>query len=252
MYLQRMISQSVKKAIRIITISEFTKNDIIKTFNTNPDKISVIYEGIDKKKYQKRSNSKEFEIVKKKYGLSDKYILSVGHLEPRKNYLRLIKAFELLKRKHHIPHKLIIIGRENWKFKEIFELIEELGLSEHIEITGFVSEGDLISIYQNADVFVTASIFEGFGFTPLEAMAASVPVAASNATSIPEVVGDAANLFDPLDVDDIAANIYEVICNTQLRKELVQKGYKNLKRFDWNECCSQTVDEYENVLRMLK
>ena len=250
-FLKKMIAYSVEKAIKTITISEFTKKDVIKTFNTNPDKISVIYEGMDKEKYQKKSNTKKFEIAREKYDLSDKYILSVGHLEPRKNYLRLIKAFEIIKKKNKLSHKLIIIGRENWKFKEIFELINKLGLNEHVVLTRFVSEDDLITIYQNADVFVTASIFEGFGFTPLEAMAAGIPVAASNASSIPEVVGDAANMFDPLDVDDIANKIYEVICIDRLRKELVHKGHKNLKRFDWKECCSQTVQEYENTLKML-
>lgn len=251
-FLKKMIRDSVEKAVKVITISEFTKKDIINTFNTNPDKISVIYEGMDKGKYQKKSNSKKLEIAREKHGLSDKYILSVGHLEPRKNYLRLIKAFEIIKKKYNLPHKLVIIGRENWKFKKIFELINELGLKDQIVLTRFVSEDDLITIYQNADVFVTASTFEGFGFTPLEAMAAGIPVAASNASSIPEVVGDAANMFDPLDVDDIANNIYEVICSDQLRKELVHKGHINLKRFDWKECCCQTVQEYENVIRMLK
>jgi len=251
LFLERIIKVSVEKAIKVITISEFTKKDIINTFNINPDKISVVYEGIDKKKYQKRASPQKAETVTDKYNLSDKYILSVGHLEPRKNYMRLIKAFELIKRNHNLPHKLVIIGRENWKYKKIFELINELDLKDQIVLTGFVSEDDLITIYQKADVFVTASIFEGFGFTPLEAMAAGTPVAASNATSIPEVVGNATNLFDPFDVDDITDKTYKVICSDQLRKELVQKGYQNLKRFDWKECCKKTVQEYENVLREL-
>jgi glycosyltransferase involved in cell wall biosynthesis len=124
-------------------------------------------------------------------------------------------------------------------------------LSDLIVITKFVDSSNLPAIYQNADVFVTASIFEGFGFTPLESMAAGTPVAASNCTSLPEVVADAAILFDPYDENDIAEKLHRLLTNRNLNNELIQKGFENIKRFNWNDCCKQTVGVYENMLKAI-
>ena len=250
-FLKKMIAKSVKKAKQIITISNFTKNDIVNTLNVNPDKISVIYEGLDFEPLNKIYSTEELKQIKKRYHLPDKYILSVGHLEPRKNYVRLIKAFQLLIEKYKIDQKLVIVGRENWKFKEIYDLINQTALSDLIVITKFVDSGNLPAIYQNADVFVTASIFEGFGFTPLESMAAGTPVAASNCTSLPEVVADAAILFDPYDENDIAEKLHRLLTNRNLNNELIQKGFENIKRFNWDDCCKQTVGVYENMLKAI-
>ena len=248
MFLERMIMRSVDEAIKIIVISEFTRSDVISTFGVTSDKISVIHEGVEKEKYQRQYSEAEKNRIRKQYRLPGKYILSVGHLEPRKNYSRLIHAFSILKKKYGIDHKLVIVGRENWKYQPIYDLVKRLRLGESVIFTRFVSDGDLPAIYQMADVFVTASTFEGFGFTPLEAMAAGTPVAASNATSLPEVIGDAGVLFNPYDEDDIAEKIYSVIGDEQFSKELVAKGSENIKRFTWEKCCRETIREYEMAL----
>jgi len=250
-FLEKMITRSVEKAMKILAVSAFTKEDIINTFGIKPEKVSVIYEGIDAEEFQRKYSKVDLEIIKRKYKLPEKYILSVGHLEPRKNYLRLIEAFDLLKRKYQVPHKLVIVGRENWKFTSIYDLTQRLGLKDLVLFTKFVDEKDLPALYQSADVFVAPSIFEGFGFTPLESMAAGTPVAASNATSIPEVVGDAALFFNPNDRNEIAEKTYELIIDKDLQDTLIDKGYDNIKRFRWHECCTRTASEYQNILKQI-
>ena len=247
-FLVKMIAKSIQKAEKIIAISEFTKHDLVKMFDLNEDKVRVIYSGLDKNFYQKQYSEQEINQIKERYRLPDKYILSVGHLEPRKNYVRLIKAYNRLVRNYQIDHSLVIVGRKNWKFDDIFNLVDDLKLNEHIVFTEFVNNDDLPAIYQNAEVFVAPSLFEGFGFTPLESMAAGTPVAASDCTAIPEIVGDAGKFFDPYDVDDITEKVYNVLCNKKLQQTLIKKGLDNIKRFNWQECCTQIAEEYDNML----
>ncbi|MBN2410434.1 glycosyltransferase family 4 protein [candidate division KSB1 bacterium] len=247
-FLKKMIRSSAGRAEKIITISDYSKKDIVHTFNLNPDKIAVIYEGINTDFFAIKYSGNEITTIKEKYNLPDKYILSVGHLEPRKNYCRLIEAFHQLKVKYNIEHSLVIVGQENWYFKEIYHKVSELDLNNSVIFTKFVEKEALPAVYQLADLFVTASLFEGFGFTPLESMAAGTPAAVSDCTSLPEITGDAALLFDPYDIDDIAEKLYVLLTNGLLRKKLIGKGFENIKRFQWETCCLETAKELTKVL----
>ena len=251
-YLRKMIERSALKAQKIIAVSKFTKNDISETLGINEEKITVIYEGIDIAKFQNKSNNQKTVECKEYLNSEEPFILSVGHLEPRKNYVRLIQAFDILKKKKNIKHKLVIVGQENWKYQAIYHEVDKLNLKSEVIFTKFVDEERLIGLYQSADLFVTASTYEGFGFTPLESMAAGTPVAASNSTSIPEIVGDAALLFNPYDPDDMADKMYRALEDHKLRVELINKGKENIKRFNWDTCCQKTLNLYDEILHNLQ
>ncbi|MBD3376698.1 glycosyltransferase [candidate division KSB1 bacterium] len=247
-YLQKMISSSAKRAEKIIAISEFTKQDLINTCKVPASKIKVVHNGINSKEFQKIYSDADKVLIRKRYSLPENYILMIGHLEPRKNYIRLLQSFKILKQKYDIKESLVIVGRENWKFQPIYDTLQELKLEKEVYFTSFVHQGDLAAIYQDAKVFVNASLFEGFGLTPLEAMAAGIPVAVSNATSHPEIVNDSGIYFDPYDPEDIARAIFVLLNDSDLQKKLVKNGYKNIKRFEWHQCCNSTFDLYEEII----
>jgi glycosyltransferase involved in cell wall biosynthesis len=141
----------------------------------------------------------------------------------------------------------VIVGRENWLFKSFYEKIRQLKLENLVHFTGFVAHEDLPALYQMADVFVLPSLFEGFGFPPLESMAAGTPVVCSNVTSLPEICGDAALLFDPYQVGQIAEKIHELLKNSDLKASLIQNGFQNIKHFSWSQCAQETVNIYKNI-----
>ncbi len=246
-YLSYMIRQSAQKTQKIIAISDYTKNDIIETLKVPAEKVVRIYEGFDPERFQIQYSVEQKTQIRDKYQLPEQFILSVGHLEPRKNFIRLIQAFHQLRQESRIPHHLVIVGRENWLFKSFYEKIRELKLEKLVHFTGFVAHEDLPAIYQMADIFVLPTLFEGFGFPPLESMAAGTAVACSNVTSLPEICGDAALLFDPYREEQIAAKIFELLNNPVLKESLIQKGHQNIKRFSWLACARETVNIYKNI-----
>ena len=250
-FLERIIPKSAHSAVKILTVSNATKKDIIKYLNVSADKIQVIHEGIDAARFQAQYSEQNYQSVKKKYRLPDRYFLTVGHLEPRKNYERLFESLAILAERYHIKIPLVVVGQENWYFQKIYDKVKKLKLSDSIHFTGFVNDADLPVLYQKADLFIAPSLFEGFGFTPLEAMAAGIPVAASNTSSHPEILGDAATYFDPYDPEEIAQTMRDVFSDMDLRSTFVQKGRRRVQKFTWDSCCAQTFREYEKVLAEL-
>lgn len=246
-FLQKMIALAANKATKIIAISDYTKNDIIETFKINSDKLVRIYEGFDAERFKITYTEEQIQEIRNKYRLPEKYVLSVGHLEPRKNYLRLLKAFHQVREQEKIPHKLIIVGRENWLFTPFYELLDQLKLQEAVSFTGFVEQVDLPAVYQLADLFTLPTLFEGFGFPALESMAAGTAVVCSNATSLPEICKQAAVYYNPYDVDDMSDKLIQVLHNEHLKQSLIQKGFENIKRFSWERCAQQTMKVYQQI-----
>ncbi len=246
-FLNQRIRDSVRKACHVIAISEFTKDDLLELFEIPAERISVIHEGIDKARFQMRAGEKQWQEIRKRYQLPSRYILSVGHLEPRKNYINLLKAYALLRTGHAGVPPLVIVGQENWDFQPIYDHVWSLGLTGQVLFTHFVEVRDLPAIYQRSLFFITASLYEGFGFTPLEAMAADVPVAFAAATSLPEIVGSAGLGFNPLDPEEMAKTMQMLVDDEDIRRALVLKGQENLKRFSWNRCCCNTLDLYHRI-----
>lgn len=248
LYLKYMLRKSVQEAVGILSVSHFTKEDLVNTVGVDPDRIHVIHEGIDTERFSQQFDPEQKAQLLRALGLAEPFVLSVGHLEPRKNHERLIEAFALFKERTKLPHKLVIVGRRNWCAERTFRRVSELGLGDEVIFTHFIEEDDLIILFQEADCFITASVYEGFGFTPLESMVARTPVLSSNITSLPEVVGDAAELFDPYDIEAIAHSLQRVLEDKTRQCELVEKGIENLKRFDWERCCRETMQFYEKLL----
>ncbi len=247
-FLNQRIRSSVKTANHIIAISRFTKDGIMDLFNVPSDRISVIHEGIDVERFRMPVDQQKWSAIQQRYGLPDEYILSVGHLEPRKNYITLLQAYLRLKERVKPVPQLVIVGQKNWDYQPIFQFVSDHGLEKSIVFTHFVETDDLPAIYQKALFFITASLFEGFGFTPLEAMAAGTPVAFSNTTSLPEIVGQAGLGFNPRNPEEIAFKMEMLLTDSHLRQELINKGTENLHRFSWDICCHQTLTLYRQIL----
>lgn len=234
----------MRRIDKIIADSNSTKQDIISIFNIPEEKIKVIHLAADEQ-FKPLDNDIVIEI-KQKYNVNFPFILYVGTLEPRKNITTLIKAFYELKKKN-LEHKLVIAGKKGWKYKEIFETINNLNLQNEVKFTGYVPDEDLPGLYNGADLFVYPSLYEGFGLPPLEAMACGIPVITSNTSSLPEVVGNAGIMVDPLDVNKFAYSINEVLTNGALNMELRKKGLERAKMFSWEKCARETLKVYEGI-----
>lgn len=220
---------SAKKASKIITISRFTRSEIIKYYSVNPDKIIVVYPGVNHDKYKpnNKSNKKGF-------------FLYVGTLQPRKNITGLIEAFSRLKNRDNLS--LMIVGQKGWLYQGIFDEVKKKGLESKIKFCDYVTENELISYYQDAACLVLPSFYEGFGIPVIEAMACGCPVIASNISSLPEISGDAAQLVDPYSIDSIKGGIEKVLTDNNYRNMMIERGLERAKYFNWLKCARQTYD----------
>jgi len=245
--------KQARRASKIIAVSESTKDDLVKLYDINPDKIKVIYSGINLESESWNLEPRVSEI-KKKYNLSDHYILYLGTLEPRKNIIGLIKAYELLRKKFQIPNskfqipKLVIAGSKGWLYEDIFKTVKNSLEKNDIVFTGFVNDEDKPILYKLADLFVYPSFYEGFGFPPLEAMSYGTPVITSNFSSLPEAVGDAAIMVNPYNLDELSRAMEMVLGDNNLKKYLIKKGYEQIKKFSWRKCAEETL----NTLKLAK
>lgn len=230
----------------IITVSEYSKEDIIKTFNFPREKVFVTYlasEDIYKPINKKISKT----IIKNHYGISDDFILYIGGFSPRKNILGLINAFSILKRKLDNNLKLVIAGNKGISYNIYKKRVEELNLQSSILFPGFISMEYIPYLYNASKLFVYPSFYEGFGLPPLEAMSCGIPVIASNATSIPEIVQDSALLIDPNNIDELSYKMYNVLMDKNLQETLIAKGFKRVKKLSWNKTAAQTLDAYNKI-----
>lgn len=230
---------SVKNAKKVFTISNASKDDIIKIYNQPEGKVVVTYPGI-------KSKMQKSELQKEKFQREGKYILFVGTLQPRKNIVRLIEAFSKIDKK---DLSLVIAGKKGWLYEEILNAPKELGIENRVKFLEFVSKEELEVLYQNALCLVLPSLYEGFGLPVLEAMKNGCPVIISNVSSLPEAGGDAALYVNPEDVNDIASKIRELINNEKLRKELIEKGYKQVKKFSWEKTAKETLKALEEIVK---
>jgi len=259
-----------QKAELIVAVSKSTRNDLINLYHIEPDKVKVIHPAVGKEFRQIEKNNPTLLRVREKYNLPEKFILYFGTIEPRKNILGLIKAFEKIKgRQKMVPLdvqwngfegvvrrenkdffdfgdlKLVIAGNKGWLYEEVFEKIEKSSFKKDIIFTGFIAEEDKPYLYNLAEVFVYPSFFEGFGFPPLEAMACGIPTVVSNSSSLPEVVGNGAIMFDPQNIDEVSCAIVEILENNQLKKFLVKKGLERVKFFDWEKTAEEFLELFK-------
>jgi len=239
-----VIKKACQNSLRVIAVSNHTKNDIIKHFHIDQDKIIVIPEAADDRTFN-YSDSKIAQI-KKKYQISFPLILSVGQFRPHKNIPGLLKAFSLLK-KDLKNAKLALIGKPDENYRDFWSTLDILGLKKDILMPGFVSDEELASWYKIADVFVFPSFYEGFGLPGLEAMKAGVPVVSSNRTSLPEVYQDAAVYFDPGNYTEIADKIKLVLRDKKLRETMIAKGKIVASKYSWKKTAEETLGLIKSI-----
>lgn len=241
------IEQDIKSSIdisdHILVVSEFTKKEAVELLGISSENISVVYNA--------PSISDEiipFELISVKFSITKPYILYVGTIEPRKNIIRMIKAYERLKEETNISHQLVLAGSIGWNIEEILKTIDESVYKEQIIRTGYISDIEKNTLYANAQVFLFPSLYEGFGIPPLEAMHFGCPAVCSNAASLPEVVGNAAELVDPFDITSIASGIWKVISYEDYSLDLVKRGYEQEKKFTWEQSARQLEQLCNRVL----
>ncbi len=232
-------SYSVKKAKKIIAISEATKNDIIGYYHRPPQDVIVSYPSYDKNTFTPQNKPE----VLSKYSIASPYVLFLSTLKPSKNVPGLVQAFAQLKTN---KHSLVIAGKKGWLYEEIYKQVKALGLEKQVTFTGFVDEADVPALMSMSSVFVMPSFYEGFGIPVLEAMACGTPVVISDVASLPEVGGNAAIYVDPYDPNSIAEGIKLGL--GQKRAEFVKKGLNQVKSFDWQKTALQVVSIMEKSL----
>ena len=250
--LKQWTMYSVKKAKRIIAISQSTKNDILKKYHISPDKVTVIYPGITNYELRIKKLKTTYSKIAQKYGIVGDYILYVGTLQPRKNIVRLIEAFHLVSKRQTANGKrllqLVIVGKKGWLYDTIFAKVKDLGIEDRVIFTGFVPDEELPVLYAHATCFCLVSLYEGFGFPVLEAMKEGTPVVASNVSSLPELVADAGILVNPEDVTDIAHGIIDVLkMKDEDRMKLITRGKKQAAKFTWEKTARETLKVLEEV-----
>lgn len=234
-FLEVSTSFAIKRASKIIAVSESTKKDIIKYYKVPAEKIEVVWHGYEVSE-QRIANSEH-----RVKDLPEKYALFLSTLQPRKNLEGLIDAFRMLKNQYpEIPHKLVVVGRPGWKFESILKKLDEN--KDVAEYLNYVSDADRLEILKRASVLIQPAFYEGFGMQILEAFAAGVPVAVSKVSSMPEVAQEAAIYFDPHNPQDIKNALKSIIFDTALAQSLVFKGNERLKFFSWEKCARQTLN----------
>jgi len=242
-YYKFFLKNALKKARFIITISDSTKRDVLNYYNFPEDSIKTIY--LSAGDEFKPASREEIGKVKEKYNLKERYILFVSTLEPRKNIVNLLKAFKLINEK---DVQLLICGKKGWLYEDIYNEITESSLEESVIIEDSVPKDDLIQLYSGAEFFILPSLYEGFGLPVLEAMACGTPVITSGVSSLPEVGGDAALYVDPLNIEDIADKISQLLSDDTLKSEMREKGFEQVKKFSWEKCAKETLEVYNKVL----
>lgn len=243
-----LIPYASKKAKFIFTVSKYAKNDIINTYGISQDRVIITYNSVNQG--FKRLNSAELNEpeLRDKFRISDvPYILSVGNLQPRKNLPRLIRAFLKFLKNYNYNRKLVIVGKKAWMYDDILKTACQN--NENIILTDYVTDIDLVRLYNAAECFIYPSFYEGFGIPPLESMACGTPVAVSNKTSLPEVVGNAGvyfNPFDENDIEDTIANLIGKIKDGQIDYTAMERQVQN---FSWKKSADEVIATYRTVIK---
>lgn len=248
-FLRRTLKKSIRRADCIITDSEFSKKEILKYYNVPMEKISVVYCGVDTKRFKPLENKETLEQVKEKYGIRGDYFLYLGTLEPRKNLVRLVQAYAKAKQGREDFPYLVLAGGKGWMYEEIFQTVKTLGLDKEIIFTGYVEDGEVPVLMGGAFAFCFPSMYEGFGMPVLEAMACGTPVLTSKDSSMEEIAGRAAVLVDALSTDSIAESLGMLYEKEELRKELTRKGMLNIKGYTWETAGEQLMQVYQDLVK---
>lgn len=245
-YLNLMLPKFMQRADAVIAVSENTRRDVARLMHIPAEKIVVIYEGVSPN-FRPIQENEMRDRVRAKYKLPERFLLFFSTIEPRKNLITLLEAYAQLRKNTPDAPPLVVMGRKGWLYEDTLKRIPELGLAPHVILTDWVESEDVPVVINLAEVFVFPSLYEGFGLTPLEAMACGTPIICSNASSLPEVVGDAGILLDPRDVAGFAREMERVLSDTTLRQELRGRGLTQAAKFSWERTARETLAVYERL-----
>jgi len=246
-YLDRWTEHSLEAADAVITVSEFSKSEIVQAYGTPADRVHVIPNGVDERFRKRYSKHTEWEL-RQKLGLPGRFVLYVGSLEPKKNISRLLQAFAMVQRGAHAEGlRLVLAGGRGGKEYDVEAEIERAGIGKHVMVIGYLSDAEIPVLMRAAALFVYPSLYEGFGLPPLEAMACGTPVVVSDSSSLPEVVGDAALIVPAEDIGRLAEVMERGLFDKAVRKSLVRKGIGRVLPFTWARAAQRTLDLYETV-----
>jgi len=238
----------LKRADAIICVSEHTKRDAIKEYGVPEEKLRVIYEGVHPR-FKRIVDVNALKAAKERYRLPEKFILAVGTVEPRKNLITLFDAFKALQEDETpLAQEVIVVGKQGWLHEATYRAVHERGLTGKVRFLTTVDDDDLVAIYSLAQVLAFPSVYEGFGFPPLEAMACGTPVVSSNAASLPEICGDAAVLVPPMDAAAWVSALRRALTDRQLRVSSQARGPQQAAKFTWQRAAEQTQRVYQHVL----
>jgi glycosyltransferase involved in cell wall biosynthesis len=240
------IPLSARRADKILTDSLFSKSQLVEKYRLGEEKIEVIHGGVDTGKFNRLDKDKAKEYIYEKYGKKN-FLLNVGRLEPRKNQLALIQAYDDLLRTMKMDEELLIIGPKDFQFELLYQYIRENGLEKKISIFNDIEDDELPLFYKAAKIFIYPTFAEGFGLPVVEAMACGLPVIGSNTSSIPEIVGEAGLLIDPYNVEDLKEGIKRLLLSPILRDQLSLKAVERSSRFTWKEAALKTLEVYNNL-----
>jgi glycosyltransferase involved in cell wall biosynthesis len=245
LYLDLSTRWNVRVAAHAIADSQATKDDLVRHYGTSPDKITIAYPGRDEN-LRRVDDPTAIEAVKRQYNISGEYLLYIGTLQPRKNLVRLIRAFSALHARHATLH-LVLAGGKGWRYDDIFAEVKRLGLESQVLFPGRVAEEDKATLLSGAKALVFPSLYEGFGLPVVEAMQCGAPVICSNTSSLPEVAGDAALLVDPDDVDALTRAMARLLDAADLRRTLIERGYAQAQKFSWAACAVRVLAVLESA-----
>jgi len=229
---------------KIITVSNFSKKELVKLYKINHNKIEVIYEGVPE---MEEVNEKEIKDILSKFKINKPYFFYVGNWRPRKNLPGLIKAFKLFKEKNKLEYLLVIGGRKDKRFLNLEKEIKNHQLEERIILTDTLTQKEVSALYRKAIALTFPSYYEGFGLPVLEAQSLGVPVLTSNTSSLPEIAGKAALYINPYEIKDIAKGIERIAFDEKLRENLIKNGYENIKRFSWRKAAQQLLNIFHSL-----
>jgi glycosyltransferase involved in cell wall biosynthesis len=245
-YLRTMIPRFLKRADRVVCVSEHTRQDALHYYDLDPARVAVIGEGVDPR-FRPNVDPRSVAAVRRRYQLPERFILHVGTIQPRKNLTTLLDAYARV-RLLHPQVGLVIAGAKGWLYDGFFERLKSLGLEGQVTLPGHVPDEELPSLFNAADVFAYPSLFEGFGLPPLEAFACGLPVLCSNTSSLPEVVGDAGLQLPPRDVRAWVEALDRVLDDVQLHTELRSRGLARAITFTWDAAARKTLSVYESLM----
>lgn len=235
---QLVIKAAIFRSKKVITVSNFTKDDIIDYFGVSEDKIVVTYEGVSKDFDTQKTCDNNLVL---RYNISEPFLLYVGNAYPHKNLEGLIGTYSEIRKRLEIS--LVLVGKDDYFYKKVKEYTDTFPseVKENIVFPGFVPDSDLSCLYKRASAYIFPSFFEGFGLPPLEAMSQGCAVVSSNKTCLPEILGEAACYFDPDNREDMQKKIEKVISDEQYRGQLIERGYKQVEFYNWDECVADTL-----------